>query len=147
MTAPIWPTIVAWSKGNEPTAAEREQVSGWMLDPARAAVWQLEAASVTAALADRIQLLQSIGQKLWREQVELPLPGTWTDWIEPMWTLWLPLALRIDQAQRSQALGSSPYSKPDSRGLSFRGLTCSFKGFWVDREPVKRRFVKLCSCC
>ncbi len=106
MSDAIWPTVIAWSRGDQPTAAEREQVISWMLEPARAVVWQVDAASVALALSDRTRLLQSVGRKLWDAEIELPLSGDWTDWIEPMWTLWLPLALKIDQSQRSKALDS-----------------------------------------
>ncbi len=104
MTDAICPTLIAWSQGNQPTAAECQRVSDWMLEPARAAVWQLDASSVALALSDRTLLLQSIGQKLWQGEVELPLLGDWTGWIATMWALWLPLALKIDRAQRSKAL-------------------------------------------
>ncbi len=80
-----------------------------MLEPARAAVWQLDDSSVAVALSKRTRLLQFIGQKLYNGKIELPLPGDWTDWIAPMWTLWLPLALKIDQAQRSKASGSAAH--------------------------------------
>lgn len=96
----IWPTIISWGKGKSPSAVQYEQVINWLLAPDRADVWQLDASSVGSALGDRIRLLQSIVQKLQLEQSELPLPGDWTTWIEPMWRLWLPLALKIDRAQR-----------------------------------------------
>ncbi|MBE9062755.1 glycerate kinase [cf. Phormidesmis sp. LEGE 11477] len=99
----IRPIIIRWGKGETPTADQYEQVTRWMLVQPSAAVWQLEAVSVTSALSDRIQLLQSIAQKLQLGQIKLPLLGDWTAWIEHMWTLWLPLALKIDQAQRTKA--------------------------------------------
>ncbi len=98
----IWPTIIAWGRGEIPTATQRGQIASWMLDPVRAAVWRIDAASVMSALECRIRLLQSIVQQL-NGEIELPLPGGWTDWIEPMWTLWLPLALSINQAQEHKA--------------------------------------------
>ncbi len=103
MTAanPIWPTIIAWGRGEAPTATQYEQIVSWMLDPVRAAVWQINATSVIPAIEHRIRLLQSIVQQLDRE-VELPLTGDWTDWIELMWTLWLPLALSVDRAQQQK---------------------------------------------
>lgn len=103
MSDSIWPIIILWGKGETPTAAQYKQVTSWMLAPERAAVWQLEASSVVSALSDRIRLLQSIVQKLQLEQTKLPLAGDWTAWIEPMWRLWLPLALKINQAQRTKA--------------------------------------------
>ncbi|EDX85161.1 hypothetical protein S7335_2860 [Synechococcus sp. PCC 7335] len=99
----IWPIIILWGKGKTPTAAQYEQVTNWMLAPERAAVWQLEASSVGSALSNRSHLLQSIVQKLQLGQIKLPLPGDWAAWIEPMWRLWLPLALKINQAQQIKA--------------------------------------------
>lgn len=99
----IWPTIAAWGKGDTPTPDQREQVANWMLNPAWADVWKIDASSVEAMLNNRIRLLQAIGQRLSRREIELPLPGDWTDSIELMWTLWLPLALSIDRAQRTKA--------------------------------------------
>lgn len=96
----IWPIIIDWGSGKAPTHRQREQVTSQVLDPTHAAAWQV--IPTAAALDSRIQLLQSIVQQLDKE-AKLPLPGNWTDWIEPMWTSWLPLALSIDQAQRSKA--------------------------------------------
>ncbi|MEM8504213.1 MAG: glycerate kinase [Cyanobacteria bacterium P01_D01_bin.1] len=98
----IWPILTAWGSGEIPTIAQRDQVMNWMVDPERAAAWQVDRSSISAALDSRIRLLQSIIRQL-NSGVELPLPGDWTEWIEPMWTLWLPLALRIDRTQRHKA--------------------------------------------
>lgn len=104
MTNAIWPIIISWGQGKLPTPAQHEQLVQWLLASDGAAVWQSEDFSATAMIRRRIELLQSAIPQL--EAGAMPLPGHWTDWIEPMWTLWLPLALRIDQAQRAKVLGA-----------------------------------------
>ena len=109
MSDSIWPIIIMWAKGRTPTATQYEQVTSQMLAPDHAAVWQLDESSVASVLSDRIHLLRSFVQKLQLAQIKLPLAGDWTTWIEPMWKLWLPLALKIDQAQRIKASRSGTH--------------------------------------
>ncbi len=99
----IWPLLLAWAHGCQPSLSQRQKIEDWELAcPRRAAAWQLSADNVTCRLEDRAALLQAFCQKT--PESDLPLPGRWTDWIVPLWTLWLPLAQQL--AREQQSLGT-----------------------------------------
>ncbi|MGD1897133.1 MAG: glycerate kinase [Phormidesmis sp.] len=95
-----WQTIVAWGRGQQPNASQMEQLKAWTQRTQQAAVWQLDDQALSSALNSRGQLLQTICAQWVADALGLPMAGAWTDWIAPLWLFWLPLAQRIDQAQR-----------------------------------------------
>lgn len=108
----IWPFIIAWGKGHQPSGAQQKAITTWELgDPDRAKLWHLNTdrqtlksnQQVTQALNSRAALLQSVvqGIETHPETQSLPVTGPWTDWIVPLWTFWLPLAQQLDQKQRA----------------------------------------------
>lgn len=94
----LWPSVIAWAQGHPPSASEQQQMADWELEPNRAAVWQVSADHVVHALKTRAALLQTLCQQ--SPDSTMPLPGDWTDWIIPLWTVWLPLAQWLDKKQR-----------------------------------------------
>ncbi len=99
----IWPTVIAWGKGHTPSSQQQRQLVNWLQVSGQASVWQPASRpnqSLDKTLAARGALLQTFVQKLEDKSIALPLAGRWTDWINPLWRLWLPLAQRIDTEQR-----------------------------------------------
>ncbi|MEL6815051.1 MAG: glycerate kinase, partial [Cyanobacteria bacterium J06598_3] len=108
----IWPIIIAWGRGAQPSDDERQAIIAWELNnPRGAQLWHLSAnsrtlksnAQIAQALAGRAALLQRVvqGIETHLETYSLPLAGPWTAWIVPLWTFWLPLAQQLDQQQRA----------------------------------------------
>jgi len=97
----IWPIVIAWGKGKTPNAQQMTQLKDGLFFSEQADVWQVSPDRLETALVARSQLLQQFVQQLTQSSTSLPLPGDWTDWIAPLWRLWLPLAQRIDREQRS----------------------------------------------
>ena len=97
--------VIAWGRGQRPSASEYQQLIDWELgDSRRAKSWQISADNVALALEARAALLQSLSDELKAFPARFPLPGDWTDWSVPLWTFWLPLAQWLSQAQ--QTLGT-----------------------------------------
>ncbi len=93
--------VIAWGQGQLPSASQRQQLIDWELSyPQRAKVWQISADNVALALEDRAALLRSLSSALEVSPHLFPLPGHWTDWIGPLWTVWLPLAQWLNKAQQ-----------------------------------------------
>ncbi|MEO0771144.1 MAG: glycerate kinase [Cyanobacteria bacterium J06649_4] len=104
----IWPIIVAWGKGYAPGREQRQKLYQWALygdqntdQDEQKEVWLLSTQEVDTVLTQRAELLQKLVQHLDNRYFELPLSGDWTDWVEPLWRLWIPLAQRIDKQQRA----------------------------------------------
>ncbi|MEL7492926.1 MAG: glycerate kinase [Cyanobacteria bacterium J06554_11] len=105
----IWPIVIAWSREEEPTPGQRQLLKEHEIfspsghtsgHTSRQNIWRLSEATVDLAIEHRAALLQDLCQKL-QTGVAFPLPGPWTDWVAPLWTLWLPLALDIHQQQKT----------------------------------------------
>ena len=97
----IWPVVIAWGKGQRPLTEHHQQLIAYELkswsSPPKASI-----ESVNKAILERIALLQSTIQALDKDPI--PLLKNWTDWIAPLWRLWLPLAQQLHRQQ--QALGA-----------------------------------------
>lgn len=104
----LWAVIIRWGQGHAPLTEQLQRLKSW---PIEEHIWQrygndtghfaqTSEGSSDEALARRATLLQTLCQKLNDGTKALPVPGVWTDWIVPLWSLWLPLALQIEDAQR-----------------------------------------------
>ena len=101
----IWAILIAWAQGHDPSVQQRQQLIDWELSgPCQ--VWQILPDSVAIAIESRMALLQTVCRET--DPQAFPLPGTWTDWIVPLWRLWLPLAQQLSSQQT--ALGE-PFIK------------------------------------
>lgn len=97
----IWPTVIALGKGSSLSDTQLQQLLDWEhSDQTQAMVWHTSSAAVVPSVRARVKLLQAFVQRIESNKAALPLSGAWTDWIVPMWRLWLPLAQRLDSAQR-----------------------------------------------
>ncbi|MEL6777410.1 MAG: glycerate kinase [Cyanobacteria bacterium J06597_16] len=96
----IWPVIVAWGKGQQPSLDDHHKIATQAFEHQRQAkAWEFETVEAAAvAVQTRATLLQNIAHT----DDELPLPGSWCDWIEPLWRFWLPFAQQLNQQQRAQ---------------------------------------------
>lgn len=96
----IWPVIVAWGKGQQPSLVDHHKIATQAFEhPRQAKAWEFETVEAAAeAIQARASLLQTLVQG---EGDELPLPGSWCDWIKPLWRFWLPFAQQLNQQQRS----------------------------------------------
>lgn len=103
----IWAILTAWAQGHDPAVQQRQQLIAWELSRS-CQVWQISAGSVAIAIESRMALLQTVCRET--DPQAFPLPGTWTDWIVPLWRLWLPLAQQLNSQQK--ALG-----KPFVQGI------------------------------
>lgn len=93
--------VIAWGRGQPPSARQRQQLIDWELSrPQRAKIWQISADNVALALENRAALLRKLSLGLEVSPHSFPLPGHWTDWIVPLWTVWLPLAEWLNKAQQ-----------------------------------------------
>ncbi|MGD1867763.1 MAG: hypothetical protein ACFB0D_24695 [Phormidesmis sp.] len=97
----IWPIVIDWGQGTKPDCQQMAQLKTWLAASGQADVWQTAADLLQMTLDSRGRLLQSFVQQLNTDGVTLPLAGNWTDWVEPLWQLWLPLAQYIDSQQRA----------------------------------------------
>ncbi len=95
--------LIAWGQGQPPATDRLQQLADWALRDAPA-VWSLSAENVNEALRDRAELLQAFCGAIDSGCMTFPLAGHWSDWIVPLWRIWLPLAQRLDRLQR--ALGA-----------------------------------------
>ncbi|MEO1621596.1 MAG: hypothetical protein AAFU53_11270, partial [Cyanobacteria bacterium J06632_3] len=93
--------VTAWGKGHAPSAGQWQQLRHWALHSDQKDAWHLTPQTVETVLTQRARLLQRFVQRIEDSREALPLPGQWTDWVVPLWTLWLPLAQQIDQQQRA----------------------------------------------
>ncbi len=101
MSASLRQQVIAWGQGQPLSASQRQQLIDWELShPQRAEIWQISADNVALALEDRAALLRSLSSGLEVSPHSFPLPGHWTDWIVPLWTVWLPLAQWLNKAQQ-----------------------------------------------
>ena len=103
----IWAILTAWAQGHDPAAQQRQQLIDWELSYS-CQVWQILPDRVAIAIESRMALLQTVCRETAPQA--FPLPGTWTDWIVPLWRLWLPLAQQLSSQQK--ALG-----KPFVQGI------------------------------
>ena len=92
----IWPIVIAWGEGQPPSAQDFQILVNWELSSDRSHVWQLNEATVQSAIAARVQILQALHDN----KTELPLPGTWQEHVELLWTFWLPFAQQLDAQQK-----------------------------------------------
>ncbi len=108
----LWPSVIAWAQGHPPSASDRQQIIDWELEPNRAAAWQTSPDSVVHAIETKAALLQALYRQTSAQQTSaqqtpdstMPLPGDWTDWMMPLWTVWLPLAQWLDRKQREAGI-------------------------------------------
>jgi len=108
----IWPIIIAWGKGEQPSQQAQQKLLAWELDgpnrlwhrPSPQTTKKIATEKIATALERRGNLLQrtieNSGQNKDQNNGTFPLPGPWTDWIVPLWTFWLPLAQQLDHKQR-----------------------------------------------
>ncbi len=96
----IWPIVSAIATGALPSAEQMRRLQTWLLEGSYSDVWQLSSTNVEAILTSRIRLLQNFCDRLDRGEITLPVVGSWAEWIELLWILWLPLAQSIDLRQR-----------------------------------------------
>lgn len=102
--AVVWPILINWGKGIEPSTEQLEQLVDWTVRRNELEVWKSDESadeSVLAVITKRALLLQALCTQIESQRVRLPIAGPWTDWISLLWTLWLPLAQHIDSKQRS----------------------------------------------
>jgi D-glycerate 3-kinase len=118
---PIWPTIIAWGQGHRPSDEQLKHLVAWELAHSRQP-WQITPETVDTTLESKAALLQAVAQDMNRQLPALSNNRTnnrttnrttnrtesqtaiWTEWIEPIWRLWLPLAQQLDRQQK--ALGA-----------------------------------------
>ncbi|MGC1307703.1 MAG: glycerate kinase [Phormidesmis sp.] len=94
----MWADLTACSEGHGPTDRQLQRLVDWELSDAdRAAVWSITAGNVVDEIDRRLALLRSLHPSLHN----FPLPGAWTDWIDLLWSFWLPLAQKLDRHQRA----------------------------------------------
>ncbi len=106
----IWPIVIAWGDGQLPSESQQQQLiaweianakGGWPIAPAQLAADNAQA-MIVEQLNQRASLLQSTAQLLEREgAASTILSGHWSDWIVPLWRLWLPLAQQLDSQQKT----------------------------------------------
>jgi D-glycerate 3-kinase len=122
----IWPTLIAWGQGHRPADAQIQHLIAWELAHSQQP-WQMTPATVAATLESKAALLQAVvsdmnphlpalssnqlssnqlsSNQLSSNQTDEKIgQAAWTDWIEPIWRLWLPLAQQLDRQQK--ALGA-----------------------------------------
>ncbi len=102
-TSDIKAILIAWGQGQSRADHQLQKLVAWTLSDAPA-VWGLSAENVTDALRSRADLLQAFCSAIDSRRAKFPLAGQWSDWIVPLWRIWLPLAQRLDCQQR--ALGA-----------------------------------------
>ncbi|MEL6472072.1 MAG: glycerate kinase [Cyanobacteria bacterium J06623_4] len=100
----IWPIVIDWAQGKQPTPDQRRLLSTWERTDSSGrassqAIWQIPDETLDLTIEHRAALLQNLCEKL-QTGLAFPLPSPWTAWIELLWTLWLPLALDIDKQQK-----------------------------------------------
>ncbi|MEL6602952.1 MAG: glycerate kinase [Cyanobacteria bacterium J06614_10] len=100
----IWPIVIDWAQGKPPTPDQRQLLKAWERADesgcSSQAIWGIPDETLDLAIERRTALLQQLCQKL-QTGLAFPLPGPWTNWIGPLWKLWLPLALDIDEQQNA----------------------------------------------
>lgn len=110
----IWPIIVAWGQGQPPSKPQQRQLIDWEIASSKGG-WPIAPDQLAAGLAaknadalivehldHRASLLQSTAQLMERERAASTiLAGYWSDWIVPLWRLWLPLAQQLDRQQKT----------------------------------------------
>ncbi|MEO1792574.1 MAG: glycerate kinase [Cyanobacteria bacterium J06629_19] len=101
----IWPTVIDWGKGKALNTRQRELLQSWLQSNGQLEGWLSVAkpsdSSLDEAFTERGALLQRVVRQLEKGVIALPLAGDWTNWIDPLWRLWIPLALRIDAEARA----------------------------------------------
>lgn len=115
-TAWLWPLILAWGQGEEPTASQYDRLVAWELSQPQRSLWQAVSGSpepiVARLLQERAKTLQILFQEANPNQAQaaggvdaevpgVPLPGRWQDWIDLLWCFWLPLAQSLDHRQKT----------------------------------------------
>lgn len=93
--------VADWAAKRLPQPSQMQQlIAHELADSGRAQAWGITAATAETQLNQRAQLLQA----LISSDVRFPLPyQQWTDLIPLLWSLWLPLGLRL--AATHKALG------------------------------------------
>ena len=100
-SAAIWPIVIAWGQGQHPDTQQMKHLQNWLQSSGQVDVWRIVPHQLEVALVARASLLQSFVSRLTQHGLTLPIAQDWTDWVKPLWMLWLPLALRIDGNQRA----------------------------------------------
>ncbi len=99
-TSDIKAALIAWGQGQSTADYQLQQLADWALIDAPA-VWGLSAENVIEALRSRADLLQAVCGAIDSRRAQFPLAGHWSDWIVPLWRIWLPLAQRLDHQQKA----------------------------------------------
>ena len=94
----IWPIIIAWGEGRPPAQEDRQAIVDWELSKLKnRQTWPSNPDHVPASLEARAQILQL----LHNSGLDLPLPGSWQQYIELLWTFWIPFAQQLSAAQKA----------------------------------------------
>lgn len=99
MNSSIWSVVTAWGEGQAPSLLDRKRLVERELNNRTegACAWPIDVKEASSALEERAQILQN----LHNNQIALPLPGSWQDHIELLWTFWLPLAQQLNAQQKA----------------------------------------------
>ena len=101
----ISPILKRWAKEHAPSPAERKLVIAWETQHI-GNVWH-QNTDASEAIASRAELLQKVVSSFEKTHTHShsslnsslsPALG-WSEWIVPLWTLWLPLAQQLDRKQ------------------------------------------------
>ena len=94
----IWPLLIAWGEGHLPSTEEHQAIVDWELSRLKSRqTWPLSPDHIPASLKARAQILRS----LHNNGLDLPLPGSWQQYIELLWTFWIPFAQQLSAAQKA----------------------------------------------
>lgn len=96
----MWPLILKWAHSAPPSPVQKQAMAAWMLNDTYPKVHPLTVETIGKTLDAYADLLQQFVQRIEKTSLSLPLPGTWADWLRPLWILWIPLAQHISQQQK-----------------------------------------------
>ena len=105
------PLLTKWATNQPPSSAQKQQIVRWEVQHLNS-VWglspQMAESRALEVIEKRALLLQAVVRR-WEKAADedsglLPVGrqwrSQWSEWIVPLWTLWLPLAQQLDHQQR-----------------------------------------------